>query len=188
MIQTTRLLLRAWRETDLPPFVALNSDPEVMAHFPSTLDESETLEIVKRIRIHFERHDFGLYALERREDERFLGFVGLNWVPFESHFTPAVEIGWRLAQHAWGAGYASEAASAVLRYAFEVLNMPEVVSFTVPANTRSTAVMQRIGLGHDPADDFKHPLLASDDVLRQHVLYRVTRETWRALNRHESIG
>ena len=171
MIDTERLLLRAWRDADVVPFAELNADPEVMAHFPSALGPQKTRAMVVRIQAHFDQYGFGLYAVERREDARFLGFVGLQWVPFEAHFTPAIEIGWRLARHAWGAGCASEAARAVLQYAFDVLHLEEVVSFAVPANTRSIAVMKRIGLTHDPTGDFIHPRPGLGD-LAQHVLYR----------------
>ena len=134
--------------------------------------------MVERIQAHFDQYGFGLYAVQRREDARFLGFVGLQWVPFEAHFTPAIEIGWRLARHAWGAGYASEAAQAVLQHAFDVLNLEEVVSFTVPANARSISVMEKIGLTHDPAADFIHPRPGLGD-LAQHVFYRGRRATWK---------
>ena len=188
MITSQRLLLRTWRETDVAPFAQLNSDPEVMAHFPSTFDERKTLEMLERIKAHFDQYGFGFYALERREDARFLGFVGLQCVPFEAPFTPAVEIGWRLAREFWGAGYASEAARAVLRYAFEVEDIPEVVSFTVPANTRSTAVMRRIGLTRAPAGDFIHPTLGPDHRLARHVLYRLGKSTWLPATRARNAG
>jgi ribosomal-protein-alanine N-acetyltransferase len=119
-----------------------------------------------------------LWALERVEDGAFLGFTGLSRPSFEAHFTPAVEVGWRLARHAWGHGFATEAARAALRFGFETVGLEEIVSFTVPANVRSRAVMERIGMHHDPSDDFDHPKLPAGHPLRAHVLYRLRRADW----------
>jgi ribosomal-protein-alanine N-acetyltransferase len=103
----------------------------------------------------------------------FVGFTGLAVTEFEAHFTPAVEVGWRLARSAWGNGYATEAARAALSFGFEEAGLNEVVSFTAPANRRSRAVMERIGMSRDPRDDFDHPGLPGGHPLRPHVLYRV---------------
>jgi RimJ/RimL family protein N-acetyltransferase len=171
-LTTERLLLRAWRDTDRAPFAAMNADPRVMEHFPSTQAPAQSDAFVERIQAHFDRHGYGLWAIEPRDGSAgFVGFVGLQRVPFEAHFTPAVEIGWRLAAEAWGKGYATEAASEALRYGLEDAGLDEVVSFTVPANERSQAVMRRIGMQHDPVDDFDHPRVERPD-LRRHVLYR----------------
>ncbi len=172
-IETPRLVLRRWRDADREPFAALNADPEVMRHFPSVLDRAESDALADRIEQHFEEHGFGLWAVQVRDAEPFVGFAGLMRPRFEAHFTPCVEIGWRLCRGAWGRGIATEAARASLRFGFESLGLDEVVSFTVPANLRSLGVMQRLGMQRDPAGDFEHPRIAEGHALRAHVLYRV---------------
>jgi RimJ/RimL family protein N-acetyltransferase len=112
----------------------------------------------------------------------FIGFVGLSVPGFTAHFTPCVEIGWRLAKEHWGAGYASEPAPACLRFGFERLRLQQIVAFTVPLNKRSIGVMERIRMSRNPADDFDHPRLSAGHPLRRHVLYRINRSDW--LNRH----
>ena len=174
-IQTPRLLLRPWRDDDHAPFAALNADPVVMEFFPSTLDRTESDAAVGRIREHFAARGFGLWAVEVPGTADFIGFVGLAVPRFEAHFTPCVEIGWRLAREHWGRGYATEAARAAIRFGFEELALGEIVSFTVPANVRSRAVMERIGMTRSPADDFDHPALPEGHPLRRHVLYRLSR-------------
>ncbi len=171
-LSTPRLLLRRWRVSDREPFAALNSDPEVMEHFPNRLTPAQSDDLVDRIEAGFERRGFGLWALETRPGGEFIGFTGLAAVPFEAHFTPAVEVGWRLARSAWGQGYASEAARASLAFGFDEVGLSEIVSFAVPGNARSLAVMERIGMVRDPAADFDHPGLPSDHPLGRHVLYR----------------
>lgn len=172
---TPRLRLRGWRDPDREPFAALNADPEVMAHFPSTLSRATSDMLVDLTMDGWAENGFGLWVLERVEDGRFLGFTGLARPSFEAHFTPAVEVGWRLARHAWGQGFATEAARVALAFGFETVGLEEIVSFTVPANVRSRAVMERIGMHHDPADDFDHPKLPDGHPLRRHVLYRLVR-------------
>jgi RimJ/RimL family protein N-acetyltransferase len=171
-IATERLLLRRWRDADREPWAELNGDPEVMRHFPSTLSRGESDAAIDRYREHFAEHGYGLWVVERRDDGTFLGFVGLNTVTFDEHFTPALEIGWRLARHAWGHGFATEAARAVVDQA-RSLGIEELVSFTVPANEPSWRVMERIGMTHDEADDFDHPRVPAGDPLERHVLYRL---------------
>ena len=178
MIESQRLLLREWRESDLEAFAGLCADAGVMEHFPSTLTPAQSAEFVARIRQHFVKCGYGFWAVECRNGPPFIGFVGLMQVGFDAPFTPAVEIGWRLAREAWGRGYASEAASAALRWAFESLELDEVVSFTVPANTRPWKVIERIGMRRSPADDFDHPRLPEGDPLRRHVLYRMGALDW----------
>lgn len=178
-LTTERLLLRGWRASDREPFAALNADPEVMAHMRAPLDRAGTDELVDRIEAGWREHGFGLWAVEARADGRFVGFVGLSRPNFEAHFTPAVEVGWRLARDAWGHGYATEAAAAAVEFGFDVLGLTEIVSFTVPANSRSRGVMERLGMTHDPADDFDHPRLEAGDPRRRHVLYRLPRGAWR---------
>jgi RimJ/RimL family protein N-acetyltransferase len=169
---TPRLQLRSWREEDLPAFAALNADPRVMEFFPKPLERAQSDALALRIRDHFVARGFGLWAVEELERSEFIGFIGMTVPSFDAHFTPCVEIGWRLAFTSWGRGYASEAASAALEFGFRQLNLTEIVSFTVPANLRSRRVMQRIGMTHDPRDDFDHPVLPPDHPLRRHVLYR----------------
>jgi RimJ/RimL family protein N-acetyltransferase len=172
-IRTERLLLRHWRAADRAPFAALNADPRVMEHFaaPKSADESEAE--ATRIEAGIEERGYGLWALEIPDVAPFAGFVGLSVPGFESHFTPCVEIGWRLAAEHWGRGYAPEAARAALAYGFETLGLREVVSFTRPANLRSRRVMEKIGMLHDPADDFDHPAVPEGHRVRRQVLYRI---------------
>ena len=174
-LRTERLWLRRWRPTDREPFAALNADPRVMEHFPAPLARAESDSMADRISAHFERHGFGLWAVEVPGVVEFAGFVGLNVPIFEAHFMPCAEIGWRLAVPHWGHGYAQEAARAVLGFAFDVQQLAEVVSFTVPPNVRSRRVMEAIGMTHAEADDFDHPLIAVGSPRRRHVLYRIKR-------------
>ncbi len=174
-LRSERLLLRGWREEDLAPFASLNADPEVMAHFPSRMTRAESDAALERIAEGFRTHGFGLWAVEVRGGPSFIGFTGLGVPSFESHFTPCVEVGWRLARAHWGQGYATEAARAVIRFGFEQKGLEEIVSFTATTNTRSMAVMARLGMTRDPAEDFDHPKLPEGHALRRHVLYRLRR-------------
>jgi ribosomal-protein-alanine N-acetyltransferase len=176
-LETSRLLLRPWRDADVDAFATMFDDPKVM-EFMMPADRPAIEAIVARVRAHFDRHGFGWWAAELRETRAFIGFIGLSHIPFEAHFTPAVEVGWRLASTHWGKGYATEGALAALEAAFTRLGLSEIVSITVPANTRSRRVMERIGMTRDPADDFDHPRLAEGDPLRRHVLYRIGKAQW----------
>jgi RimJ/RimL family protein N-acetyltransferase len=178
MLSTSRLRLRIWRENDLPPFAAMNADPRVMEFLPKVLNREESDALAGQIIENLKRDGFGLWAVEVPEVADFIGFVGLNAPTFEAHFTPCIEIGWRLAFEHWGRGYATEAATAVLKHGFEQLGLNEVVSFTVPANARSRRVMTKIGMTYSPADDFDHPRLPQGDSLRRHVLYRMSLSNW----------
>jgi RimJ/RimL family protein N-acetyltransferase len=173
-LTTERLTLRGWRPADREPFAALNADPEVMRHFPSLLAREQSDALAEQIESAFARHGWGLWAVELTDSGRFIGFTGLARPSFDAHFTPAIEIGWRLAREAWGRGYATEAARAAAAYAFDALAVDELVSFTAAANTRSRAVMERLGMTRDPADDFDHPSVPAGHELRRHVLYRLT--------------
>jgi RimJ/RimL family protein N-acetyltransferase len=220
MLRTSRLVLRRWRDEDRAPFAALNADPEVMRYFPRPLTRAESDMMVDRIEASFDEHGYGLWAVEVVEPDvagttsgsgsgGFIGFVGLAWQRFPAHFTPALEIGWRLARHAWGHGYATEAAMAARDFAFRPAaedlaaagavaggtagggagdgagamdrgaGMDEIVSMTTRTNAPSQAVMRRIGMTRDPADDFRHPNLEPDHPLVEHVLYRLRRPTGR---------
>ena len=144
-----------------------------MEFFPQPLSAGESDALADRIEAHFEERGFGLYAAELGEDGSFIGYVGLAAPRFSAHFTPAVEIGWRLDAAYWGRGLATEGAREIVRHAFEDLGLTALVSFTAPANVRSVRVMEKLGMTHDPADDFDHPGLADGDPLRRHVLYRL---------------
>ncbi|MEX2139615.1 MAG: GNAT family N-acetyltransferase [Pirellulales bacterium] len=174
-IRTERLLLRRWRDADRAPFAVMNADARVMEHFPALQSREESDATVARIEAHFAEHGFGLWAFEVSGVAPFAGFVGLCRPWIEAHFTPCVEIGWRLAAEHWGCGYATEGARAALALGFQTLRLAEIVSYTVPANLRSRRVMEKLGMTHSPDDDFDHPLLAPGHVLRRHVLYRVAR-------------
>jgi len=177
-LETSRLLLRRWTPADREPFARLNRDPAVMEFMPGFLSREVSDQLVDRIEAHFRQHGFGLWAAELREGGQFIGFIGLAVPRFEAAFTPSVEIGWRLAREYWGRGLATEGAHEAIRYAFEDLELPSLVSFTVPANVRSRRVMEKLGMTHNPADDFDHPLLAPGHPLRRHVLYRLERSAW----------
>ncbi|HEY5195967.1 MAG TPA: GNAT family N-acetyltransferase [Solirubrobacteraceae bacterium] len=173
-LQTARLILRRWRQTDHVPFAALNADPIVMEYFPDLLTRAESDDLIARIEAGFASYGHGLWALEVRATGEFVGFTGLAIPSFNAHFTPAVEVGWRLSRSAWGNGYATEAGLASIRFGFRDFGLDEIVSFTSAANVRSRAVMERIGMTHDPADDFHHPQWDGEDLLRPHVLYRIS--------------
>ena len=173
-LRSERLLLRPWRDADRAPFAVLNADPVVMEHFPSTLTRAESDLFADSIAAYLDEHGWGTYAVEVvATDDRpgipFIGYVGLaapDWLG-------AVEVRWRLAREHWGCGFATEAARAVLDDGFTRLDLDEVVAITVPANVRSRAVMERLGMTHDPADDFDHPYLPDGHRLRRHVKYRI---------------
>lgn len=172
---TTRLKLRRWVNSDREPFAALNADPEVMRYFRGPLDGAASDALMDRIESSFDELGYGLWAVAVRSTGEFIGFTGLARQTFQAHFTPAVEVGWRLSAAAWGHGYATEAARAALDFAFGVVNVDEVVSITTRTNERSQAVMRRIGMTYDPKDDFAYPLLPEGHPLRPHVLHRISR-------------
>lgn len=177
-LKTARLTLRAWRPKDHEPLAKLNADPAVMRHFPAPLTRAESDAFLARANEHIAEHGFGFQAVELNATREFIGFLGLIRVPFQAPFTPAVEIGWRLAASHWGSGYATEGASAVIEHGFGHLKLPEILAFTVPANTASRRVMEKLGFRHHPAEDFYHPHLPAGHPLRPHVLYRLRREEW----------
>lgn len=174
-IRTERLVLRRWRDEDVEPFAAMNADPRVMEFFPKLATREETAAMVGRLRAHFEAHGFAMWALELPGIEPFIGFAGLVHVSFEAPFTPAVELGWRLAHAHWGRGYATEAARAALRVGFERVGLREIVAFAAAGNRRSTRVMEKLGMTRDPAGDFDHPRSPPDSPHQRHVLYRIAR-------------
>jgi RimJ/RimL family protein N-acetyltransferase len=172
-LHTERLILRSWRESDLDPWAAMNADPAVREHFPDILTREQSRASMVRIQARLDRQGFGLWALEVRATGEFIGFTGLDPVGEHMPFT-GVEIGWRLARPAWGHGYATEAARVCLAVGFDTVGLPEIVSMTTTTNLRSQAVMRRLGMTRDPADDFDHPDVP-EGPLRRHVLYRLRR-------------
>jgi len=175
VIATQRLLLRRWREEDRAPFAEMNADPRVMEFLPAPLDRTTSDALIDRIENDFDQFGYGLWAVELSTTGKFIGFTGLTLQTFDAAFTPAVEVGWRLARHAWGHGYATEAAQAAVKFGFDQVGLREIVSMTTVANTRSRNVMRRLGMTHDPAEDFEHPRLPTGHPLRQHVLFRLSK-------------
>ncbi len=171
-LKTARLMLRRWKESDREPFHRINSDPRVMEFFPACLSREQSDGLIARAEAHFEAHGFGPFAAELCASGELAGFVGLMIPRFEAYFTPCVEIGWRLGFPFWNQGLATEAAQAVLGFAFGELGIEEIVSFTVPGNVRSRRVMEKLGMAYD--GEFDHPSLPEGHPLRRHVLYRKT--------------
>lgn len=174
MIETPRLALRPWRDSDREPFAAMSADAAVMAHFPALLSRADSDALVDRVQADIANRGWGWWAIERQADGAFLGFTGLAPVTFPCPVEGDVEIGWRLATHAWGQGYAHEAAAAALAFGWS-LGLPRIVSFTVPANTRSWGLMERLGLTRRPDLDFGHPRIPLDQPLHRHIVYAMDR-------------
>ena len=177
-IHTGRLLLRRWRESDREPFAELNGDPQTLVFFPQTLDRAASDALIDRIEANFEVLGYGLWALEVKETGRFIGFTGLAPMPADVPGAGGVEIGWRLARHAWHHGYATEAARAALDVAFGGARLPEIWSMTAVLNTPSQAVMRRIGLTE--VARFEHPRVPVGSPIRPHVTYHRTNPAFAA--------
>jgi RimJ/RimL family protein N-acetyltransferase len=178
-LRTERLLLRRWRMSDREPFAAINADPAVMELYPAALTRADSDALIERIEDCFREHGYGLWAVEVVGETPLAGYVGLWPVEAELPFAPAVELGWRLARECWSRGIATEAAGACCTFAFERLGLMEVVAYTAAINTRSRRLMERLGMTHDPAEDFPHPGIAAGDRLRPHVLCRLAASSWR---------
>jgi len=174
-LRTQRTLLRNWVDADLEPWVAMNADPEVRRYFSFVATREQALAEAQRARTNLTRRGWGPWVLEVPGVLPFAGFVGLFVPAWSAHFTPAVEIGWRLPREAWGQGYASEAAAAAAAFALDVLQLDELVAITAPDNLPSRRVMTRIGMQHDTEGDFAHPAIAADHPLNRQVLYRLHR-------------
>lgn len=174
-LETQRIILREWNDDDRAPFARMNGDPMIMEYLPRSLSEKASNHLVDKFISHFDQHNYGLYALERKEDGAFMGFTGLNTVEFTANFTspkdPATEIAWRLDYEYWGQGYASEAAQAVLDHGLNALALDEIVAFTVHDNTRSIALMEKIGMNRIQDGEFQYPTLPKDHPLGSFVLY-----------------
>lgn len=178
IIRTKRLVLRPWKKEDLEHFAKLTADPRVMEYFPAPLTREESDQLAQRISKMIEEQGWGFWAVSVPGVADFIGFIGIAQVHFTAHFTPAVEIGWRLAYDFWGQGYALEGALASLQFAFNTLQLDEIVSFTTVTNMRSRKVMEKLGMHRNPEEDFDHPKLAEGHPLRRHDLYRITRNEW----------
>jgi len=176
-IQTERLFLRQWHTEDRKSFAAMNADPEVMRYFPATLTHEQSDAMADRCQMSLEKRGWGLWAVELKAERSFIGFVGLSIPVANLPFMPCVEIVWRLASSAWGKGFATEAGRAALRVAFVDLQLAEIVSFTSVINTRSRAVMERLGMKEDN-QTFEHPGVPIGNLLREHCLYRLSFEEW----------
>jgi RimJ/RimL family protein N-acetyltransferase len=178
-LTTERLVLRGWSYDAAEQLLALSTDPEVMRHFPALATREQVLELVRKHQDNLAAGRPGLYAVHETRSDRFVGFVGLAVPVFDAPFMPCVEIGWRLRRDAWGHGFATEAARAVLVHGFETLGLDEILSFTAILNEPSIAVMRRIGMHTDASKDFDHPSVPEGHPVRRHVLYRLTAEEWR---------
>ena len=174
-LATSRLKLRQWRDADLAPFAALNADPEVMRYFPATMTQAQSDEFAGYVYDTIERQGWGLWAVEVSDGPPFIGFVGLNRVSFDAHFTPAVEVGWRLARPFWGNGYATEAGAAALALRLRATGPGRDRVVHLAAQRALDCVMRRLGMRHDAAGDFDHPRVAEGSPLRRHVLYRLAK-------------
>jgi ribosomal-protein-alanine N-acetyltransferase len=186
-ILTPRLRLRPWHEADLAPFAAMNADARVMEFMPGVLDRTASDAAARKLREHFDEYGFGKWVVETRDGAEWIGVVGLAWLTFAAPFTPAIEVGWRLAHEHWGKGYATEAARASLGFGFNEVNVKRIVSCTVPDNERSWRVMQRIGMTYSHADGFDHPLVQRDSPLRRHVTYVIWEPEWARLPKVEGV-
>lgn len=176
MIETERLILRRWRDSDREPFAAMGQDVEVMRHFPSLLTREESDRMIDdRLEAHFDEHGFGMWALERKADRAFLGFAGFLKVTFASPIEGEVEIGWRLARHAWGQGYALEAARAALDYGWRELKLDRIMAMTIQANMRSWGLMHRLGMHRRLDLDFDHPRVPEGNPTRPQIVYSIDR-------------
>ena len=180
MIKLKRLILRPWKKEDLEPLSRLNKDPRVMEFLLNPLTYEESAGRLELYTQHIQDHGWGLWAVSVPGIADFIGWIGLWPIGFDAHFTPAIEVGWRLLPEFWNQGYATEGARASLRYGFETLKLEEIVSFTVPQNLRSRRVMEKLGMHWDPKEDFDHPKVPEGHLLKRHVLYRMSASQWRA--------
>ncbi|WP_180014121.1 GNAT family N-acetyltransferase [Acinetobacter sp. YH16031] len=175
-LETPRLILRQWQDSDTAPFIQMCADNEVMRYFPAPLTPEQSLHFIEKVTRQIDQHDWGLWAVELKETKEFIGFIGLQPQPDLFEFSSCVEIGWRLAKKYWHRGYATEGARAVLDYAFNTLNLDKVVSFTAKSNTPSEAVMKKIGMVK--TQEFQHPKLPEDHPLCWHVLYEINQSNY----------
>lgn len=182
VIETERLILRTWKDEDALAYFHINQDPKVIEYLLGPLTMQEVHDFMAAANRQSEERGHTLWAAELKSTAELIGFVGLQYTSWPAHFTPAVEVGWRLGSQHWGRGYATEAANASLAYAFNECALSQIVSFTVPANVRSIRCMERIGLTRESQGDFAHPKLPTSHPLSQHVLYKISAEDWNARN------
>ncbi len=180
LLETERLLLRPWKDEDVDPCAALCADPDVMRYFPETWTRDKSELLIERCREKTNTDGFCMAPVEDKATGEFLGFVGLNVPTYAAPlpFDPCVEIGWRMKRSSWGKGYASEAAREWLRFGFETIGLEEIVAFTIPDNTPSRKVMERIGMTRDLEGDFRHPSIPEESPFSLHVLYRLSKSNW----------
>ncbi len=177
--ETERLYLRQWQGSDYAPFARMNADLRVMEHFPACLEQAASDELADRCYTLIAERGWGIWAVELKQTQSFIGFVGLHIPTHDFPFNPCVEIGWRLAADHWGNGYATEAAQAALQVGFDVLELEEIVSFTSLLNRRSQALMDRLGMQRE-ARTFEHPALPVGSPLREHCLYRLDKNLYQS--------
>lgn len=180
-LTTKRLILRQWKDSDLPLFAKMNADARVMEYFPSVLSREESDSLAEKIQKELIEKEYGLWAVEVSGVAPFVGFVGLHYQDFPAAFTPCIEIGWRLTHEHWGKGYALEAAEKVVDYAFNILRLEEIVSFTTSNNKRSWNLMEKLGMTHNPEDDFYHTKIPKDHPMAFHVLYKLKNPNYNSL-------
>ncbi|WP_407500987.1 GNAT family N-acetyltransferase [Acinetobacter baumannii] len=171
MIETERLIIRQWKESDSEPFIKMGLDEDVMRFFPKLLSATESISLIQRISALIDENGWGFWAVELKETQEFIGFIGLHNQPEQFDFSPCIEIGWRIATEHWKKGYATEGAKAALDYAFNILNKDKVVSFTATVNKPSQAVMERLGMRK--VKYFNYPKLPDEHALQKHVLYEI---------------
>ncbi len=181
MYKTKRLILREWQDSDFAPFIAMGQDHLVMEHFPGLLTPEESSAMIDRIKVIFKENGFCFYACELKATREFIGFIGLSVPRFKAHFTPCVEIGWRISSQHWGKGYATEGALKCLEIGFNEFNLDEIVSIAVKNNYKSHNVMNKIGMQRDLSGDFLHPNFAPEHSLAPHILYRMPKSLWLTL-------
>jgi RimJ/RimL family protein N-acetyltransferase len=177
-MNTRRLILRQWQEADIEPFIELNQDTKVMEFFPKCYSKDDTINSINLFKTQFNHFGYGPYAIELKENQQFIGYVGLMHRDFDLHFSPCIEIGWRLSHKYWGQGLAVEAANKCFEIGFNQSNLNEIVSFTAKINYRSERVMQKLGMLRDINNDFYHPKLDNNHKLAPHILYRLSRDKW----------
>ena len=179
-LETNRLKLRQWRESDFQPFAIMNADPDVMKYYPNPLSTSESDAMANKIKRLISERSWGFWAVETISKGEFIGFVGLHIPTYELPVAPCVEVGWRLDKKYWGRGYATEAANEALRFAFQNLELNKVYSFASVSNKKSWKVMERLGMVNT-GNNFEHPVIPEGHVLREHVLYSITRDQWKEI-------
>jgi RimJ/RimL family protein N-acetyltransferase len=173
-IETPRLVLRQWNDDDVERWADMNADPRVMEFFPGTTARERSQQQAALMREDLEKNGYGWFVMERKDRAGFAGVLALDDIRYEMPFRPLREIGWRLPVESWGQGYATEGARALLRFAFDELRWPQVVAMTAVINTRSRRVMEKLGMTHDPSEDFDHPRVPDELAIKRHVLYRIS--------------